>query len=159
MNEELQRARILVIDDDESERLLVRVALEGAGCQVVEANSATAALALCEREVFHMVLLDAVLTGMDGFEACRALRTFPGYRWVPIVMLTGLEGGEFMSRAYDAGATDFIVKTSDWAALVGRLRFSLRNGRALAELAHGAGESAPLLGLTSTARRSSRLLS
>ena len=73
-----------------------------------------------------IVVLDAVMPGLDGFETCRELRVLPGFESLPVLMLTGLDDDASITRAYEAGATDFFVKSTQWRLLAGRLRYLLR---------------------------------
>ena len=81
-----------------------------------------------------VVVLDAMMPGKDGFEVCRELRTLPGFDALPVLMLTGLDDDASITRAYEAGATDFFVKSSQWSLLAGRLRYLLRSARTRHEL-------------------------
>ena len=115
-------ATILLVDDDETGRLLVKLFLEHAGFRVFEADSAESGLKLCSRQRFDLCLIDGMLPRMDGFQMVRNLRAVPEYRDVPLVILSGLDGAEWPSHAMDAGATDFILKSNDWNGLVERAR-------------------------------------
>ena len=66
------------------------------------------------------------MPGLDGFETCRELRAIPGFESLPVLMLTGLDDDASITRAYEAGATDFFVKSTQWSLLAGRLRYLLR---------------------------------
>ena len=81
-----------------------------------------------------VVVLDALMPGLDGFETCRALRALPGFESLPVLMLTGLDDDASITRAYEAGATDFFVKSTQWSLLAGRLRYLLRASRTRVEL-------------------------
>ncbi len=116
----------LVVDDDAMLRLLARTSLEQAGLVVEEAASGQEALAAFEQRRPDIVLLDVLMPGMDGFEACAALRRLPGGDRTPIVMLTGLDDGESITRAYEAGATDFAQKPLNGTILAHRVRYLLR---------------------------------
>ena len=116
----------LVVDDDARLRLLARTFLEQAGLVVEEAASGEAALAAFEQRHPDIVLLDVTMPGMDGFEACAALRRLPGGDRTPIVMLTGPDDGESITRAYEADATDFAQKPLNGAILAHRVRYLLR---------------------------------
>jgi len=79
-------------------------------------------------------VLDAVMPGLDGFAVCQRIRATPGFEMVPVLMLTGLDDEASIERAYQAGATDFFVKTPQWSLLAGRLRYLLRSARTSLEL-------------------------
>ena len=115
-------ARILIVDDDETELFLLRYALEGAGFSVAEANSAESGLEICDLRLPDALVLDATLPGLDGLDMCRALRRNPHSQNLPILVLTGRQDPESECRALEAGATDFMTKTSDWPSIVNRIR-------------------------------------
>jgi CheY-like chemotaxis protein len=73
-----------------------------------------------------VVVLDALMPGLDGFQTCHELRVLPGFESLPVLMLTGLDDDASITRAYEAGATDFFVKSTQWSLLAGRLRYLLR---------------------------------
>ena len=115
-------SRILIVEDDETDRLIVRLFLEQAGYRVLEANSAESGLELCNRTRPDLLLIDGLLPRMNGFQMCRALRAIPEYRDSPILVLSGLEEPEWPARAIEAGATGFILKSNNWDELVERIR-------------------------------------
>src|SRR4029077_5119492 len=78
--------------------------------------------------------VDVVMPRMDGFELCRELRGRLASAYVPIVVATGLDDVPSITRAYDAGATDFIPKPVNWLVLNHRVRYILRASRAFQEL-------------------------
>ena len=75
-----------------------------------------------------------MMPGLDGFATCRRLRAMPGFENVPVLMLTGLDDDASITRAYQAGATDFFVKSNQWSLLAGRLQYLLRASRTRIEL-------------------------
>ena len=122
-----EQPKVLLVDDDEVNLLLTAIALVERGFSVTEAASgedAIGMLAGCQPDV---VVLDALMPGLDGFETCRALRLLPGFESLPVLMLTGLDDDASITRAYEAGATDFFVKSTQWSLLAGRLRYLLRD--------------------------------
>ena len=127
-----EKIRLLVVDDDDVNRMLACAALEEAGFEVTEAADGRAGLDAYAQERPDLILLDVMMPGMDGFEACRTLRE-QGAR-EPIIMLTGLEDTASIERAYDSGATDFISKPINWTLLRHRVRYALRAACAMDEL-------------------------
>ncbi len=117
---------VLVVDDDETTRMLTVEALSVLGLTTAEAAGGEAALALYRSRSPDLVLLDVVMPDINGFEVCRTIRQDSRGRHVPIIMLTGLEGSESIERAYEAGATDFISKPLNWTLLTHRVRYVLR---------------------------------
>ncbi len=126
---------VLVIDDDAVIRMLTREALRAAGFIVYEAGSAEEGMAAFSAYRPDLIFLDVMLPGVDGFTACTQLRRQPDAEHLPIIMLTGLDDNESISRAYEAGATDFITKPIRLAHLTHRARYALRARRTLDELA------------------------
>lgn len=127
---------VLVADDDENMRLLVRESLEPAGFDVDEAENGIEALSAFERSRPDIVLLDVMMPEMDGFAACSQLRSRPGGAHVPVLMVTGLDDVESINRAYDVGATDFITKPIKWANLKHHVRYMLRAAHAMVDLSN-----------------------
>ena len=116
---------VLVVDDEENERFLVRRALEQAGYRVNESDCGQSALACCRNQRPDVVLLDGLMPGMDGIATCQALRAeFPSER-LPILMFTGLDDPDWRARALQAGANSFIEKSVGIDELVANLRTSL----------------------------------
>jgi predicted signal transduction protein with EAL and GGDEF domain/DNA-binding response OmpR family regulator len=126
--------RVLLVDDDEVNLMLTAIALRERGFEVTEVADGATALARLDEVAPEMILLDALMPGMDGFATCRALRARLGYGQMPVLMLTGLDDDASIERAYRAGATDFFVKSTQWSLLAGRLRYMLRASRTRVEL-------------------------
>ena len=120
------KPRVLVIDDDLSVRILIRAALGGAGFEVTDCPSAESGIDSYSLERPDAVLMDVVMPGMDGYAACRAIRSLPGGASLPIVMMTGLDDIDSIQSAYEAGATDFTTKPINGLLLPYRLRYLIR---------------------------------
>ncbi|MCE2657478.1 MAG: EAL domain-containing protein [Rubrivivax sp.] len=127
-------ARVLLVDDDEVNLLLTSAALRERGFDVTAVASGEAGLQQLVSQFPDVVLLDALMPGLDGFEVCQRLRQLPGQEHTPVLMLTGLDDEASIERAYQAGATDFFIKSTQWSLLAGRLRHLLRAGRTRREL-------------------------
>jgi len=130
-NKSEQKPIVLVADDDEMQRFLMGEALEAEGFQVELASDGAAAIERAKTMRPDVVLLDVVMPGMDGYAACAALRALPSGDQLPIVMVTGQDDLESIASAYDAGATDFIVKPINWTLLRHRVRYVYRAGSTL----------------------------
>jgi predicted signal transduction protein with EAL and GGDEF domain/DNA-binding NarL/FixJ family response regulator len=128
------RPKLLLVDDDEVSLMLIAVALRERGFDVMEAGSGDRALQLLTERPTDAVVLDAMMPGRDGFETCRTLRALPGHEHVPVLMLTGLDDNASITRAFEAGATDFFVKSHQWSLLAGRLHYLLRASHTRMEL-------------------------
>lgn len=133
---------VLVIEDERTQRVILRAALERDGFEVEEAEDGLQGLQAFDRVQPDIVLLDVLMPVMDGFATCIALRQRPGGDRVPILMLTILDDIESIDRAFEAGATDFITKPIVWAILGNRLRYMLRASDAFQNLARNEAELA-----------------
>lgn len=131
---ELQSKRILVVDDDSSFRLITSAVLSTAAFIVEEACDGTQALEKISKQIPDLVILDAIMEGIDGFETCRLMRLDPRMESVPIIMSTGLGDIESINCAYTAGATEFIVKPLSYPILIHRMGFMLKASQNFAEL-------------------------
>ncbi len=129
-----ERPHVLLVDDDEVNLMLTAQALRQRDFEITEASDGEQALEQIEGWTPDLIVLDAQMPGLDGFETCRTLRAIPGFEHVPVLMLTGLDDDASIARAYQAGATDFFVKTTQWGLLAERLRYMLRSSRTRLEL-------------------------
>ncbi len=131
---DLWRPSVMIVDDDEAERLLVRESLEQAGYTVVEAADGVEALKLLGHCLPDLVLLDVMMPVMDGFETCAKLRENKRLKHLPVVMVTGLEDVDSIEMAFEAGATSFLTKPIHWALLDYHIKYVLRTNRIEQEL-------------------------
>ncbi|WP_018410362.1 response regulator [Methyloversatilis thermotolerans] len=113
---------ILIVDDDEAERFLMRRALEQAGAlSIREAESGEEALVLVGQQCPHVLLLDGLMQGMDGIATCKALREHYGPEQLVIVLLSGIDDPAWQRAAVDAGASCFVAKSVSRDALMDEL--------------------------------------
>jgi signal transduction histidine kinase len=127
-------ASILVVDDDPIVSSLMRATLENDGFSVIEAADGVEGCRLYEEHRPDLLLVDVLMPRMDGYGLCRELRSRAHSAYVPIVVATSLDDIPSITRAYDAGATDFIPKPLNWLVLNHRIRYILRASRAFEEL-------------------------
>ena len=113
---------VLVVDDDQAVRLMLRYTLEKEGCQVIEAEDGEQSLFMYKRFFPDLIIMDAIMPVMDGFIACEKIQELPGGRTTPILMVTGLEDEKSIDRSFGVGAVDFITKPIKWAVLRHRVR-------------------------------------
>ena len=93
--------------------------------------SGDAAVAACALSLPHVALLDVEMSEGNGYQACANIRMLPGGASLPIVMVTGLDDPASIELAYEAGATDFVVKPLNWPLLAHRIRYVLRGARTI----------------------------
>jgi len=127
-------ASILIVDDDDIVRQIMRAELEADGFVVSEAADGVEACEICWSSAPDLIIADVLMPRMDGFTLCRELRSNPLSEFVPILQATGLDDLESIEKAYQAGATDFICKPLNWSILKHRIRYMLRSARASEDL-------------------------
>jgi two-component system cell cycle response regulator len=115
-------ARVLVVDDVPANVKLLEARLSAEYFDVVTAMGGTEALAICERAECDLVLLDAMMPDLDGFEVCRRLKSNPATQHIPVVMVTALDQPSDRVRGLEAGADDFLTKPIPELALIARVR-------------------------------------
>jgi DNA-binding response OmpR family regulator/DNA-binding CsgD family transcriptional regulator len=132
-----RRDIVLVVDDAPGTLGLLNDTLESAGYMVLVAQSAAAAMTVIERITPDIVLMDAVMPGMDGFEACRRMKRHASLISVPVIFMTGLTESEDVVRGFDAGGVDYVIKPVAPDEVLARISAHLANAR-LTRSAHAA---------------------
>src|SRR6187431_37198 len=127
-------AKILVVDDNEQNRMLVEATLEAEGHQIILAANGEEALRAFEQSDPDCVLLDVRMPGLDGFAVCARIRALPGGKEVPIIFLTALRDIDTFDRALLAGADDYLTKPIRPTELVVRVQTALKLRRLGADL-------------------------
>lgn len=112
---------IMVVDDERTLRTLLCRAMLKQGYQVVEACNGQHCLDICDSQKPDMILLDAMMPGIDGFSCCTTLQALYGDHCPPILMVTVLDDQESVEKAFTAGATDYVTKPIDWGLLAQRV--------------------------------------
>jgi len=119
---------VLVVDDHPDTLQLLIDALEDAGITVLIATDGKRALEQVVHLLPDLILLDAVMPGMDGFETCRALKAGPAAH-IPVIFMTGLEETEHIVRGLEAGGIDYLTKPIAPNELLARMRVHLARAR------------------------------
>ena len=123
------RSIVLVVDDSPGTLGLLNDALDEAGYTVLVAQSGRAALEVAARATPDIILMDALMPAMDGFETCRRLKQRPGLAAVPIIFMTALTETEHVLKALEAGGVDYVTKPVAPAEVVARVGVHLANAR------------------------------
>ncbi len=118
--------RILIVDDDPAFLRFLKKLLDNAGHDVLTAQDGVQAMRLLLDEGPQMVITDGTMPGLDGIELCRAIRSNEALGFVYIVLVTAHTAKQYMLRAFEAGADDFLLKPIDRAELLARLRAARR---------------------------------
>lgn len=120
---------VLVVDDLPDNLAVLHDALDEAGYTVLVATQGASALDRARAAQPQIVLLDAVMPGMNGFEVARALKRQPDTAHIPIVFMTGLTETEHVVRAFEAGGVDYVTKPIRTAEVLARMAVHLRQAR------------------------------
>jgi len=128
-----RRDTLLVVDDTPETLGFLTDTLDGAGFTVLIATDGESALTLVDQITPDLVLMDALMPGMDGFETCRRLKNEKLLSHIPVVFMTGLSETEHVLQGLAAGGVDYVTKPIIVEELLARIRVHLKNAR----IAHG----------------------
>lgn len=123
------RDKILAVDDTPETLGLLTEALEKAGLTVLVARDGESALGLLGEITPDLVLMDAMMPGLDGFETCRRMKQAPHSAHLPVIFMTGLSETEHVVEGLAAGGVDYITKPIVIDELLARIRVHLSNAR------------------------------
>lgn len=120
---------VLVVDDSPETLRMLTDALDAAAMTVMVALDGASAMRIAERMTPDVILLDAVMPGLDGFETCRRLKHDPRLADVPVIFMTGLAETEHIVRGLEAGGVDYVTKPIVVAEMLARIKVHLANAR------------------------------
>src|SRR5271166_2303022 len=129
ITESKKRDVALVIDDSPETLRLLTDALDDAGMTVMVALDGASAMRIVDQITPDIILLDAIMPGMDGFETCRRLKREAGLSNVPVIFMTGLAETEHIVRGLEAGGVDYVTKPIVIEEMLARIRVHLANAR------------------------------
>ncbi|UQA56705.1 response regulator [Polyangium aurulentum] len=109
--------KILLVDDSATILMMERALLEGEPYALLSAKSGQEAVATAMAERPNLILMDVVMPGMDGFEACRRLRADAATCEIPIILVTTRSSPDHIERGYESGCNDYIIKPFDGVEL------------------------------------------
>jgi len=122
---------VLVIDDEASTLSLIIDALESADISVLVTTSGLAAIELLDRILPDLIIVDAVMPGIDGFETTIRIKRNPRLANIPIIFMTGLSESEHVVEAFEVGGVDYVRKPVNINELLARVRVHMSQGRAV----------------------------
>jgi DNA-binding response OmpR family regulator/DNA-binding CsgD family transcriptional regulator len=125
----LTRDIVLLVDDSPETLSFLTDAVEGGGSTVLVAVDGESALALMDRVTPDLILLDAVMPGIGGFETCRRLKHIRHLAHIPVIFMTGLSDTEHLIKGLEAGGVDYLAKPIVVDELMARMRVHLANAR------------------------------
>jgi len=117
-----EKMKILIVDDSATIRAGMRSLVEKMGHSAIEADDGDKALSMYLRDRPDLVLIDAVMPVMDGYEAARRMRKSSPDEWVPIIFLSSKEDDQDLDRAIEAGGDDYLVKPVSYVVLNAKIR-------------------------------------
>ena len=123
------RDLVLVVDDTPETLSLLTDTLDAVGATVLVATDGESALQLVDRITPDLVLMDAIMPGIDGFETCRRLKREQSLSHVPVIFMTGLSDTEHVIQGLDAGGVDYVTKPIIVDELLARIHVHLNNAR------------------------------
>ncbi|WP_372831180.1 response regulator [Pontibacterium sp.] len=129
MNTAIGKEIVLVVDDSPDALSLINDALEQAGMDVLVALEGRQALTIAQRIRPDIILLDAIMPNMDGFDTCRALKADPALASIPVIFMTGLTDTRDVVKGLEAGGVDYLTKPINPSELLARMKVHLANAR------------------------------
>lgn len=120
---------ILIVDDCTENLSLLNQVLEKEGMQTLIALEGSQALSIARNMIPDMILLDAVMPNMDGFEVCQILKKDPELKYIPVIFMTGLSDSDSVVKGFTVGGIDYITKPIVNSVLIARMRVHLASNR------------------------------
>ncbi|WP_226506680.1 response regulator [Pseudomonas sp. MWU16-30317] len=125
------KGTILIVDDAPDNLALLSDALDDAGYRVLVALDGTSALSRIQRRRPDLILLDALMPGLDGFDTCRQIKADATSADIPVLFMTALTESEHVVKGFEAGAIDYVTKPIECNEVLARIASHLRTARIL----------------------------
>lgn len=122
---------VLVIDDEPDSLRMLTSMLETADLTVLIASSGAQALDVLQHVKPDLILMDAVMPGIDGFETTTLIKRDPALAPIPVIFMTGLTESEHVIEAFEVGGVDYVRKPINWQELLARVRVHMAQSRAV----------------------------
>ena len=117
MDSNNERAMVLLVEDTEDNRFMMRRLLEMTGYDVIEARNGQEAVAVAETQQPNLILMDLSLPVIDGLAATRLIRKLPACQTVPIIAVSAHDSADFQQEALSAGCNGYVTKPIDYTSL------------------------------------------
>jgi DNA-binding NarL/FixJ family response regulator len=129
MNTKKSKGIVLVADDSPDSLEMLNEALINEGYTIFVALDGQQAISIAERMSPDIIIMDAIMPNLDGFEACKQLKANTELRDVPVIFMTGLSNSEDIIKGLEAGGVDYVSKPVNLDVLIARIQVHLRNSR------------------------------
>src|SRR6478672_839539 len=127
---------VLIVDDVPANLALLSDALNDSGHTVLVATDGLSAIERLKFVMPDLILLDAIMPGLDGFETCRRIKRMRSARDVPVVFMTGLTETEHVVKGFDVGGIDYVTKPIQPVQVIARITTHIRSARMMAQARH-----------------------
>jgi putative two-component system response regulator len=124
-----KQVKVLAVDDSQENLELIQALLSVAGYEVVTASNGEEALVVVEEESPDLILIDATMPKMNGFEVCTLLKSREETRLLPVLLVTPVQETEYKIRGFEAGVDDFVHRPINSVELLARVRSLVRTKR------------------------------
>ena len=129
MPKDARQDLVLLVDDSRDQISMLRSALEQENYMPMAATSGEAALTMLNELMPQLIVMDAMMPGLDGFETCRKLKTEKRFAHVPVIFMTGLKDTAHVLKGLEAGGVDYVTKPVRIEELMARIRIHIANAR------------------------------
>jgi DNA-binding response OmpR family regulator len=114
--------RITIVDDDRDTREMLKLALEAEGYEVGVVSNGLRLISTLKVDQPDLVLLDIIMSWIDGFDLCRAIKKNPDFKEIPIIFISARAEPEDIRLGFDCGCVDYFTKPLDLTKLIARIR-------------------------------------
>jgi DNA-binding response OmpR family regulator len=133
----MKKPKVIIVDDDRETREMLTLALELEGFEVSQAANGLRLISAMHVDRPDVILLDVMMSWIDGFELCRSVKKNPEFENIPVLFVSARTSNEDRKKGLEAGAIDYFTKPLDTERLVGRIREILGKGAAPAPATSG----------------------
>ncbi|WP_017446813.1 DNA-binding response regulator [Gayadomonas joobiniege] len=124
-----QKSVVLIVDDSPETLSMLNDALDGEDLTILIAMEGQQAVTIAQSIKPDIILMDAIMPNMDGFEACEIIKNNPALKYTPVIFMTGMSDTDHIKKGFMAGGTDYITKPINPDELIVRMMAHLNNAR------------------------------